>query len=442
VQSRSFLFVFFLLIVLTFNAIWGRGPFSWGIGFVYIGYDTALLLFVAFQMIKILRHETTPSIYESAAPKPTLAVLITARNEAAVLERCLSALAAQSDLPDLVYWIDDGSTDESAAVLKKFQASHSLKIIPIFKLHSGKADSLNQVWPLAPAEIIVTLDADTILERDAIFEMRNAFALNPRLAVTGGLLTPRSLSRPGSFFENFQRFEYIRSFLARRAWMEKNVLVLVSGAFAAYRKSVLSQVGGYDPASLVEDYDLTHRIHRFSYENGLHHQVQVCVRARATTDVPVTLQLFLQQRKRWFGGFLQTHFKNSDMIGNPKYGSLGRIMLVIKSADTLQPIFGLVTLLALFHLLFSKVSLPGIIWIALLIKIILDLIFHYSSVGIYFRWRGERADAKIWALSTMATFLEPISFQIFRHFGALLGWVVFFSKKNEWIPQRESMIDS
>jgi cellulose synthase/poly-beta-1,6-N-acetylglucosamine synthase-like glycosyltransferase len=425
VVSKSFLLVLTLLIILTANSIFGSGPWSWGIGFTYIGYDSALLLFVSLQMIRILKEKAER--LPSELPRPTLAVLITAKNEATVLKSCLEALDAQSDLPDFVYWIDDGSSDDTRERLAAFQFQRLSGIITRFKPHSGKADSLNRVWPEVPADVLVTLDADTLLEADAILEIRRAFALNPNLAATGGLLTPMSIHYSGRLFETFQRFEYIRSFLSRRAWMSKNTLLLVSGAFAAYRKTALEQVGGYDPRSLVEDYDLIHRIHRYSYDHGLHYEVDVTVAARATTDVPVTLKQFLRQRRRWFAGFLQTQFKNGDMIGNKKYGKLG---------DTLQPIFGLITLATLVWLILSRSTINPWIWKALLAKIILDLIFHYGSVALYYRWRGERVHRKTWALSTLATFLEPVSFQVLRHFGALLGWKAFLSGNSDWAPQR------
>lgn len=418
------------------NAVFGMGPLSWGVGFVYIGYDSILLIFVAYQMLRIIHSEKVNVVAETPTLQPSLAVIVTARNEARVLHDCLNALDEQTDLPDVVFWIDDGSTDQTKVFLKNHEFKRLKNFQMIFKEHSGKARSLNEVWPLVPSEVIVTLDADTILEKDAIEQIRTEFAQNPKLAVTGGLLTPRSIQKPGRLFENFQRFEYIRSFLARRAWMSKNALVLVSGAFAAYRKKALIEVNGYDPRSLVEDYDLTHRIYRYSYDHDLNYEVHVSVRARAYTDVPVTLRQFLRQRQRWFAGFLQTQFRNGDMVGNKKYGTLGRYMLVIKSADTLQPIYGLVTLATLFLFIFGRRIIYPLVWKALLAKIILDLIFHYGSVALYYRWQKRPAQAKVWFLSTVSTFLEPISFQILRHLGALMGWIAFLRGRFDWTPQR------
>ena len=282
-----------LLSLLTLNTFFIQGPWSWGVGFVYIGYDTLLILFVTFEMLKVLRQSQCKISPVAESSDLSIGIIITARNEASVLARCLKAIDDQTDLPEVVHWIDDGSTDETAHCLKHFKFQNLKKFEVHFKAHSGKADSLNQVWPMVQASILVTLDADTILEKDAVSAIRNAFRLNSNLAVTQGILTPRRLSRSGSLFENFQRFEYLRSFLARRAWMNKDSLILVSGAFAAYRKHVLAEVGGYDPKSRVEDYDLTHRIYRYRYDHQKNYQVEVTVSARAYTDVPSSLAVSL-----------------------------------------------------------------------------------------------------------------------------------------------------
>ena len=377
-----------------------------------------------------------PQITTPLAPPVSIGVLIAARNEASVLNSCIQALDLQSDPPDAILWVDDGSNDSTQTLLKNLNDKRANKILSIFKAHSGKADSLNQAWPKLQTDIIVTLDADTLLEPGAIAAIRRAFSENENLAATGGILTPTSIESPRGIFESFQQFEYMRSFLARRAWMEKNALLLVSGAFAAYRKKVLAEVGGFDPESLVEDYDLTHRIHRFSYDHDRRYEVQVTVGAHARTDVPGNLFSFLKQRRRWFSGFLQTQFKNRDMVGNRKYGSVGSIMLLVKSVDTLQPAFGLFAFFGLLGLLVSGRSIPPLIWKVLVAKIILDLFFHYYSLFQYGSWKKEKPSPALWFKSTLSTFCEPFTFQILRHFGAILGWLGFLRGKSDWTPQR------
>ncbi len=438
-RNPIFVSLMVLLLVLTLGSFFLSGPSAWLVGFVYIAYDSFLLVFIAVQMSRIILRERVNGDRERSTnlQRPSVAVLITARNESRVAESCLHALECQTDPPETIYWIDDGSTDNTKDILQ--QMSFALKLTTIIKGHSGKARSLNHVWPTVTEDVIVTLDADTLLSSTAIAEIRMAFAKNPKLAATGGLLTPKSLDAPRGLFETFQRFEYLRSFLSRRVWMEKQSLLLVSGAFAAYRKHVLEAVGGFDPDSLVEDYDLIHRIHRWSFSKALNYQVNVTVAAHATTDVPAHLTQFLKQRKRWFGGFLQTHFKNTDMVANRRFGNLGTLMMVIKTADTLQPLYGLASLGTLIYILLRGRSLE--LWIlgVLVGKILLDLGLHYASVSIYYRWRNQKTSRRVWVISTIATVLEPFSFQILRHIGAVLGWVIFLTNRNDWAPQRAEL---
>jgi cellulose synthase/poly-beta-1,6-N-acetylglucosamine synthase-like glycosyltransferase len=435
----SFALACLLLAASVVSVFSQSGALAWSVGFLYIGYDTFLIFFVLTQMRKILRASRTPKL-STPGQRVSIGVLITARNEARVMRACLDALEKQTDRPDEIIWVDDGSTDSSESLLSEINLNRTFKVSSLFKAHSGKADSLNRAWPHLNTDVIVTLDADTLLDPDAIAQIRDAFSQNPKLAATGGILTPSSLQAPGGAFEMFQQFEYLRSFLARRAWMSRNALLLVSGAFAAYRKKCLETVGGFDPKSLVEDYDLTHRIHRASYDLGLGYEVQVTIGARAITDVPGTLKQFLHQRKRWFAGFLQTQFKNSDMVGNRQYGAVGRFMLVIKSIDTLQPIFGLVALLSLIFFIVSGRAIPRLIWLALVGKISLDLFFHYYSLWLYYQWKREIASKTTWLKSTLSTFLEPLTFQVLRHLGALMGWIQFFRGKSDWTPQRARIL--
>ncbi|MGL1645724.1 glycosyltransferase, partial [Vibrio parahaemolyticus] len=90
---------------------------------------------------------------------------------------------------------------------------------------------------------------------------------------------------------------------SRHAWSRFNSLLLVSGAFATFRRDAVVQVGGFDPDCLVEDYELLHRLHRHARNEGLTWTVRVLGQAQARTDAPSTLMAFLRQRRRWFGGF-------------------------------------------------------------------------------------------------------------------------------------------
>ncbi|THD04514.1 hypothetical protein B1810_05505 [Panacagrimonas perspica] len=417
---------------------------SWSAGLLYIAYDTWLLGFVGWKT----RHLSAEALPVTTNALP-LAILVAARNEERVLAACIDTVLDQQGPDDEIWIVDDGSSDGTAALLHDRYAippepaigvSSSLRhpgLGVLRKPHSGKADSLNRAWPLVGPSVILTLDADTVLHPRALDAIRHAFARNPSLAAACGVLTPHCAPAPlGTVFEGFQRFEYLRAFLARAAWERLDALLLVSGAFAAYRVDVLARIGGYQPRSLVEDYELIHRLQRHRHDHGLDWQVRVIAAAQAHTDAPAGLQAFLRQRQRWFAGFLETQFANGDLVGNPRYGALGRWMLPIKSVDTLQPLFGLTAFVLLVDLLTDwRSATTAVLWV-IGAKLLVDFGYHLWALDRYHRWIGQRPGAALWAGSVVATLAEPFCFQLIRHLGALRGWFNFLTGRVEWFPQR------
>lgn len=434
-----------LLWVLLFGgAFVFTGVFAWSVGLVYIAYDTVLLVFTAVQTWTLRRLQPVP---ERGTPV-RLGVIIAAYNEAAVLPVTLDALFGQADAPELIVVADDGSSDGTAAVLaKRFglaqpllgglsapSTSHpSLRWLRL--PHGGKAAALNVALSAIDAEVVLTVDADTLLEPEAIRAVRAAFAADPQLVATTGVLAPVcDASVGGRLFEWFQRYEYIRNFLSRFAWARLDSLLLISGAFAGFRRDAVLSVGGFDPDCLVEDYELIHRLSRYSALNGLGWRTAVVGGARARTTAPATLIAFLAQRRRWFGGFLQTQYWYRDMVGDRRYGALGRWMLPVKAFDTLQPVFGLTAFaLLVFYLLAGRVQVLLPVALVIGAKIVIDLSFHLWSIVLYRRWVGG-APMGVTA-AVLASLLEPFSFQLLRHSGAALGWVTFLTGRQTWRAQ-------
>ncbi len=455
------------------------GVAAWSIGLIYIGYDSLLLSFMVISsQVAVIREgrrrAAGPAPILAHAPRPTLTVLICARNERLVLPECLRALAAQTEPADEIIVLDDGSTDgmiawltsnyglnfapceagslgTSARFPSEVAGAGPAPVLPgsagrvsdretlkvLRKPNTGKADSLNAGWKLAASEIVVTLDADTYVEPAALQALRDGFVVDPNLGIAGGVLVPicQRTSWAG-FFQFFQTFEYARGFLWRLVWTEYNMLVLISGAFAAYRKTVLETAGGFDTKSWVEDYELTHRIYRDSFHSGSPVTVKTLTGARGTTDAPASSRMFLNQRRRWFAGFIATHFKYHDMVGNGRYGAMGRYMMCIKTLDLLLPIYALASAVILVALLAVRRFLPIFIIKVICIKLLFDLALHAYSIILYQRWLGIPLSKKMWIKSIGATLTEPFVFQIMRQMGAVFGWLAFLRRKIDWQPQR------
>jgi cellulose synthase/poly-beta-1,6-N-acetylglucosamine synthase-like glycosyltransferase len=300
----------------------------------------------------------------------------------------------------------------------------------------GKARALNAAISAMETDLVMTVDADTLLEPDAVAAMRAQFAADPALVAATGVLFPVcGASLSGRFFQWFQTYEYMRNFLSRYAWGRQDGLLLISGAFAAYRRQAVLDVGGFDLDCLVEDYELTHRLRDYAVRSGQVWRTTVVGAARARTDAPATLPAFLRQRRRWFGGFLQTQLWYRHMVGNPRYGRLGTRMLPVKAFDTMQPLYGLTSIVLLLGALLEgrfRIIVPVASVIGA--KIALDLAFYLWSLVLYRRWLGDMARVHLgWAI--VAALIEPFSFQVLRHAGAALGWLTFVTGQRRWGAQ-------
>jgi len=443
-----------VLWALLFAMAFARGGvLAWSVGVAYVTYDTLLLVFVGWQTWALHRGAAAPpAVPADASPHLSVGVLVAAHNEAAVLPVTLAALLAQTDAPEQIVVVDDGSTDATGALLMQrygvpepalgscSAAGSAYPTLRWLRLpHGGKAVALNAALPLVGTDTVLTVDGDTLLDPGAIAAVRRAFSAEPALVVATGVVTPvcgPSLS--GRLFQWFQTYEYIRNFLSRYAWMQVDSLLLVSGAFAAYRRDALLAVGGFDPASLVEDYELTHRLRRHAVRHGLDWRVRVLGDARARTEAPGTLGAFLRQRRRWFGGFLQTQYRYREMVGDRRYGWLGTLMLPVKAVDTLQPLYGLTAfLLLVYYLASGRLGALGAAASVIGIKLAIDLAFHLWSIHLYRRWAGGNARIRL-GQGLLAALAEPFTFQLLRHTGAALGWVVFLTGRGHWGRQQRS----
>ena len=445
------------LFVMAFRF---TGVLAWSTGLAYVSYDTVLLVFVFWQTLGLARERSQPDTARAVAQlqvadRVSVGVIVAAHDEADVLPVTLAALLAQMDTPDQIVIADDGSTDATADILLRLYgltappmgamsaASSTHPTLRWLRLpHGGKARALNAAIVQMTTDTVLTVDGDTLLEPQAIGVVRDAFTSEPALVAATGVLAPVcNATLSGRLFQWFQTYEYIRNFLSRYAWMRVDSLLLISGAFAGFRRKALIEVGGFDADCLVEDYELIHRLRRYATLNGLGWTTRVLGGARARTEAPGTIGAFLRQRRRWFGGFLQTQYWYRDMVGDKRHGWLGLAMLPVKAVDTLQPLYGLTAFfLLLYYLVHGSLGVLAPVGGVIAAKIVLDLAFHLWSVHLYRRWAEDSGSDPAmphasFGFALLAALAEPFTFQLLRHAGAAWGWFYFLTGQGTWGKQ-------
>lgn len=234
-------------------------------------------------------------------PRPlTVAVIVPAYNEEKVVVQTVRSLLSSS-LPDLqVLVVDDGSKDDTFELCRTtFLNEKRVKVIT--KPNGGKAAALNLGFRRLKADIVIGMDADTILLPDAIERLLEHFA-DPRVAAVSG---NAKVGNRVNLLTRWQALEYITAQnLDRRAFDRLNCIPVVPGAIGAWRRRQVIAAGGFTSDTLAEDADLTMRLLRAG------HVVTYEEQAIALTEAPETVRQFNKQRFRWMYGTLQVAFKH------------------------------------------------------------------------------------------------------------------------------------
>ncbi len=345
--------------------------FNW----VVLGYALAiaaaqlvLLGSAAISLGKSLRRNPvsrTEDIFAHPST-PGLSVLIAAYNEEATIVECLRSVTSQRYPEMEVVVIDDGSTDSTFEVVQEefdlIPVSRAIaddvetigrvlsvhasrdggQLVVVRKENAGRvADALNVGINIARMPLVATLDADTVLDPDALLHVVRPLVERPgKVLAAGGVVRPSNgltLHRgaveatrlPRRMLVRAQIVEYLRAFmLGRIGWTSLNGLLIISGAFGAYRRSDIVEVGGLNNRSLGQDADLVatlHRLARQKKEKG--YQMMVVPQAVCWTEAPATRRDLGLQRRRWAHGLAQVLVNHRGAMLNPRYGRFGMFVL-------------------------------------------------------------------------------------------------------------------
>jgi cellulose synthase/poly-beta-1,6-N-acetylglucosamine synthase-like glycosyltransferase len=365
-QNLASLLIIFLVIFILFSVILRDSVSSVLINILLVSLIFTMMMnyltvpLAIFHKLKEKREMSKPMTY-----RPRVSIIVPAYNEEKVVARTIETLV-EADYPDKeIIIVDDGSQDSTYEVASRF-VRRGLKVVT--RPNGGKFAALNTGIAVSTGEIIVTVDADSLISRASIAEIVKGFE-NPEVAGVAGNL---KVFNRNKFITRIQALEYITQIqVVRRAFENFGSLTVASGAFSAFRKTALEEAGLYDPDYLLEDFDITIKLlksHQILHGNN----EAVCY-----TEAPESLRDVYKQRLSWFRGDFQNFWKHRDTFFNPRFGIMHRLtfpyMLI---SMTLVPIASIVVIITSVIMLMNGEWLTFVLAFALFttLQVLLSII--------------------------------------------------------------------
>lgn len=358
------------MITSGFGEIQGVRVFFTCAFVVYFGYFLLLLAYysllgvISFFEDRRRARESAEEMYDELFTTHftmPVSVIIPAHNEEAWIADSVGSVL-RLKYPEIeVIVVDDGSTDKTLSILKdkldlkaydrtyirEFKDGRVREIfrsgiypnVTVISKESGrkKAGAINAGLNIAKFKYICIIDADTVIEPDAMLKVMahvhrdpdriigagSYFGISDGFNIKDGVVVERIFSkRPILAYQNL---EYIRSLIGNRiGWSRMNAMPIVAGGFALWRRDVVHEMGGYDPAFTCEDVEYTFRAHEYAAKHKKKDcRIEMLPYISGWTDGPSDIRSLILQRNRWQRVTDETVWRYRHMAFNPKYGAFG-----------------------------------------------------------------------------------------------------------------------
>lgn len=314
-----------------------------------------------------------------------VSILVAAYNEeVTIVETVKSLLHLNYRLYEIIV-VDDGSTDHTAKkLIEAFNLKpvnrpihrrmtckpHKLvyeailgktKLTLISKLNGGKGDALNMGINASRFPYFLSIDADSILQRDSMEKIVQPVMEDDSIVAVGGLIRVaqcvdmkegevKGYHLPLNPIVCMQVLEYDRSFLASRILFDQfNGNLIISGAFGLFKKEIVVACGGYDSGTLGEDMELVVKLHTFCRNNGRKYSLCYEPNAVCWSQTPTSLRDLAKQRRRWHLGLFQCMVKYYRVFCNLRFGLVSFISymyyLLFELLSPVIEVFGIFTMI-------------------------------------------------------------------------------------------------
>jgi cellulose synthase/poly-beta-1,6-N-acetylglucosamine synthase-like glycosyltransferase len=384
---------------------------SWPVIAVLVIFNLRRILFALTIFLRTRRDDSLADTTRRDN-RPDVLVLIPCRDEAGVISDLCEALAAQDYPADKyrVVLIDDGSRDQTAAVMRSCVQEHPAWQMLSLPSNGGKPRALNlALAQCAFGEIIYVFDADHRPQASALGRAIPYFE-DPRVAGVSGRTIPLNpLASPSAYYSTVESL--VHQMVTMRAKDRLNLAPALLGSNCGYRRSALMDCGGFREGALLEDSDITMALYMAGY------RVRFAPDVIAYHQVPDSIGGYLRQHRRWGRGFndvVSTHAQA--LVRNKRLPLLQRAELLLFATGYLDRLglagAGLLTAISFVKRLGYKFP-RGFLYLALLTPLL-------QVVALFLE---QRASAKMWVrLIFMPVFLiVDIVVAAFAAFDSLLN---------------------
>lgn len=351
------------------------------------------MLFVPMAVVSKYREDNQRDVKSF----PKISIIIPAYNEEKVIANTIEGLLETKYPNKEIIFVDDGSKDATLSIASKYKE----KIMILHKENGGKATALNYGMVYAKGKIVVIVDADTIIGRNALKEIVKGFEINEHVAAVAGNIKVRNRN---NLITKCQALEYITGIqIIRRAFDIFGSITIVPGALGAFKKSFLLEAGAYGKDTIVEDFDQTIKL----LKAGL--ITQGSSKATAYTEAPNTMKDFVAQRKRWYRGNIQVLKRHSDALTNPRFGYLQRLSLpYLFLGMVVTPIIGFI---AAINAIIGVIMGDGlyILQISLIFVVV-----HYLMTALALRIDKEDPKLLLYAIFLVYGFKQIVDFLLLK----------------------------
>ena len=269
-------------------------------------------LFMAFfwmigSLLFFIRHERSRKLPPKLAEYPFVSILVPCHNEEENIRATIQRITRNRYPNYEVIAIDDGSSDQTGALLDELARLHACLRVVTLERNFGKAMALRAGALASRAEFLMCVDADALLDEDALLWMIPHFLQGVRVAAVTG--NPRVQNKRG-LLTRIQIGEFASIIgMVKRSQRDIGRLFTVSGVHVCYRRRALHEVGYWSAETVTEDIDISWRLQMHYWD------IRYEPRALSWIVVPETLRGLWRQRLRWARGGIEAARKHVYLLG-------------------------------------------------------------------------------------------------------------------------------